>query len=406
MLVTPDVTGDGVIDLVSTSKQGVLRIRPGKGDGTFKATSKVVRATRGYTLMTAVGDLDKDGRNDLVARHKGRLVALLGAARGGFKRVVLGKGMGHVVQLIGAGDQNGDGNVDLLARDGRGLTLLKGKGNGRFGSRTQVPGSWRVYNRIASGADFNGDGRLDLVARRSKGAVFILPSRGDGSFGTPVGPATNVRSLRSMTGAGNLVGDPAPDLVGVKDNALVVVPNRGTFDLGAPIDTGVSFAGADLVLNVGDWNGDGAGDVISRGTDGSLSLWRGNGAGQLSGPTAIGTGFGGISLTPAGDVTGDGFPDLLGTPANGTLMVYAGTGSAIMAGQQVAGRQVSRAGLPSDVSGYDWVVGVSDIRAKGRGDYIVRQRGSGDVYLYTGTSGKVAAPRYLGSGMEAFDLAG
>ena len=58
-----------------------------------------------------------------------------------------------------------------------------------------------------------------------------------------------MRSLRSLTGAGNLVGDAAPDLVGVKDDALVVVANRGTFDLGAPIDTGVSFAGADLLLN-------------------------------------------------------------------------------------------------------------------------------------------------------------
>lgn len=406
VLVTPDVTGDGVIDLVSTSKKGVLRIRPGKGNARFKATSKVIKSTRGHTLMTAVGDLDRDGRNDLVARHKGKLVALMGAPKGGFKRVVLGKGMGSYVQFIGAGDQNGDGNVDLLARNGRGLMLFKGKGNGRFGARTAVPGSWGAYNRIAGGADFNGDGRLDLVARRTKGAVFILPSSGSGTFGTPVGPATNVRSLRSMTGAGNLVGDAAPDLVGVKDNTLVVVANRGTFDLGAPIDTGVSFAGADTLLNVGDWDRDGKGDVIARGADGSLNLYRGNGAGELNPPSVIGRGFGGITFAPAGDVTGDGFPDLLGTPASGKLMVYAGTGTGVAAGQQVAGRKVSLAGLPSDLSAFDWVFSVSDIRAKGRGDYIVRRAGTGDVYLYTGTSGKVAAPRYLGGGMEGFDLAG
>jgi hypothetical protein len=406
VLVTPDVTGDGVIDLVSTSKKGVLRIRPGKGNGKFKATSKVVDSTRGHSLLTAVGDIDKDGRNDLVARYKGRLVALLGASRGGFKRVVLGKGMGSYVQLVGAGDQNGDGNVDLLARSAKGLTLIKGKGNGRFGARSTVPGSWRVYNRITSGADFNGDGRLDLVARRSKGAVFVVPSRGDGTFGTPVGPATNARSLRSITGAGNLVGDAAPDLVGVKDNSLVVVANRGTFDLGAPIDTGVSLAGADTILNVGDWNRDGAGDVITRGADGALTLFHGNGAGALTPVGVVGSGFAGVGLVPAGDVTGDGFPDLLGTPATGKLMLYAGTGTGVAAGQPVAGRQISRAGLPSDLSGFDWVIGVSDIRAKGRGDYIVRQRGTGDVYLYTGTSGKVTAPRYLGSGTEGFDLAG
>ena len=146
--------------------------------------------------------------------------------------------------------------------------------------------------------------------------------------------------------------------------------------------------------------------MIARGTNGVLSLYRGNGAGQLAEPVAIGTGFGAISLVPAGDVTGDGFPDLLGTPPNGALMVYAGTGSGILSGQQVGGRKISQAGLPSDLSGFDWVFGVSDIRAKGRGDYIVRRSGTGDVFLYTGTTGKVAAPRFLGGGMEVFDLAG
>ena len=62
--------------------------------------------------------------------------------------------------------------------------------------------------------------------------------------------------------------------------------------------------------------------MITRGTDGSLSLWRGNGAGQLAGPSMIGSRLRqGRPSSPAGDVTGDGFPDLLGTPADGALMV-------------------------------------------------------------------------------------
>ena len=40
-----------------------------------------------------------------------------------------------------------------LVRSAKGLTLIKGKGNGRFGARSTVPGSWRAYNRITSGAD-------------------------------------------------------------------------------------------------------------------------------------------------------------------------------------------------------------------------------------------------------------
>ena len=40
------------------------------------------------------------------------------------------------------------------------------------------------------------------------------------------------------------------------------------------------------MINAGDWDRDGAGDVIARGSDGALWLYRGNGAGQLAEPTA------------------------------------------------------------------------------------------------------------------------
>lgn len=408
VLISPDLTGDGLLDLVSTSEKGVLRIRPGKGNGKFKATSKVVKSTKNHTLMTAVGDLNKDGRNDLVARHKGRMVALLGTTKGGFARSVLAKGMGNYAQFIGVGDQNGDGSADLFARDvKRRLFMYPGTGAGKFGARSAVAGSWSAYNRITGGADFNGDGRGDLVGRTKKGKVYIHLARGDGSFSLPIGPAANVRALRSLTSAGNLVGDASPDMIGVKGNSLVVVPNKGTYELGAPIDTGVFFADANAIINAGDWDRDGAGDVITRVSDGGMWLYRGNGAGQLAEPVQIGSGFGTVEgLTAVGDVTGDGFPDLLGTPSGGALSVFAGTGSAISAGRTVAGRTVARTGLPADLTPFDWVIPVSDIKANGTGDYLVRQPSTGYLYLYAGTRAGVAPPRFLGEGMGAYNLAG
>ena len=105
-------------------------------------------------------------------------------------------------------------------------------------------------------------------AATTKGKVYIHIAHGDGTFSQPIGPAANVRALRSLTSAGNLVGDAAPDMIGVKGNSLVVVPNKGTYELGAPIDTGASFADVNLIINAGDWDRDGAGDVITRVTDG------------------------------------------------------------------------------------------------------------------------------------------
>lgn len=407
VLVSPDLTGDGVSDLVSMSKQGVLRIRPGRGNAKFRATSKTIKSTHGYTLLTAVGDLNGDGRNDLVARHKGRLMALYGAAKGGFsKRTLLRKGLGPYTQLIGSGDQNGDGLIDLMARDSKKrLWMLPG---GNFGSRIAIAGPWTSYARLAGGADLNGDGRHDLLARTRKGKLYTFYSRGDLTFSPAIGPTANVRALRSLTAAGNLVGDAAPDLLGVKGKALVVVPNKGTYELGAAIDTGQSFVGADTLLNAGDWNGDGAGDVITRNTSGALLLYTGNGTGALAAPTQIATGFTGVSgLRAVGDVTGDGKPDLVGTPPAGGLAVYPGTGTGILPGSMVSGRTaLTTSGLPADLSPYDWVIPVSDIKDKGSGDFVVRQKSSGILYLFAGTNSGSAPPRYLSSGAEVFDLGG
>ena len=185
--------------------------------------------------------------------------------------------------------------------------------------------------------------------------------------------------------------------------------NPGTFDLGRPIDTGVSFAGANRILDVGDWDRDGYGDVVTRqsGT-GNLVLWRGDGHGHLQRAGVLAQGFGSVArLAAVGDMTGDGFPDLLGQPRKGVMMIYPGRGlpglrKAYPAYGSITGREPDRrralerrrrarqpapargtltlyAGngpgglsspkkLPVDVSRYDWVIGVSDLRLTGHPD--------------------------------------
>lgn len=406
VLVSPDLTGDGTPDLVTVDRSGVTRIRAGKGNGKFGSTTHKL-SLRGYSLLTAVGDVDGDGRNDLVGRYKGRLVTLLGTAKGGFDRMKTRKGYGNYRQLVGAGDVDGDGRADLLLRTKNRLLLQRGYGTGRFAPPTPVVGSWGAYDRIVAG-DFNGDGRSDLVARTAgKGKMVLLPGRGDGSYGAPLGPAANLKTMRWITAA-NLVGGAGADLVGVAGKQLVVVGNRDTFELGAPIDTGVSFAGTDLLLNAGDVDGNGLGDVLARGTDGQMYLYSGNGAGGLAPGRSLGGGWGGIAgLSAVGDVTGDGKPDLVGTPPGGRLSVWAGTGNGFAAPAPVKGGSVpARAGLPSDLSGFDWVIEVQDMKLKGPGDYVVRDRATGTVYLYAGRSSGVSNRRVLGEGLGAYDLAG
>ncbi|WP_210650437.1 FG-GAP-like repeat-containing protein [Nocardioides sp. SYSU D00065] len=404
VLVSPDLTGDGVVDLVTVDTSGMVRIREGRGGGKFGDTKRKLRL-RGYSLITAVGDINGDGRNDLVARFKGRLTTLLATAKGGFDRKVTRKGYGNYRQLIGAGDVDGDGRADLLLRTKNRLLLQRGYGTGRFAPPQRVAGSWRGYNRLVGG-DFNGDGRSDLVARSANGKIWLLPGRGDATYGAALGPAANLKSMRMLTGA-QLVGGPGGDLVGVSGRSLVVIANRDTFELGAPVDTGVSFAGMTRILNAGDVNADGNGDVLTVDAAGRLLLFAGNGTGALAAPTAIGNGWNGIpDLEAVGDVTGDGRPDLMGTPASGRLSVWPGVVGGFGSAVPVAGRVQARPGLPGDLSAYDWVLQVQDMQLKGPGDYVVRNRSNGLAYVFDGRKSGVSGPRVLAEGMGAYDLAG
>ena len=123
-------------------------------------------------------------------------------------------------------------------------------------------------------------------------------------------------------------------------------------------------------------------------------------------PTQIGWGWNGYSITAAGDVTGDGYPDLLGTPPNGSMLVYPGNGTGVGEGRQIAGRVAAVGGLPSDLSAFDWVLQIGDIKGRTGADFIVREAATASVWLYPGTAGVVAPRRLLGEGFGGYDLAG
>ena len=99
-------------------------------------------------------------------------------------------------------------------------------------------------------------------------------------------------------------------------------------------------------------------------------------------------------------------PDLIGTPSGGALSVWVGNGSGFNTAVPVKGSVPARAGLPSDLSSFDWVLEVQAMKLKGHADYIVRDRNSGVAYVFGGRRSGVSAPRVLGEGLGAFDLAG
>lgn len=405
VVVSPDLTGDGTPDYVVVDDQGRGRVRPGLWGGKFGNSVYRFPWYKG-SLLTAVGDINRDGRNDLVGRVNGRLVTFLGNGQGRLNRVSLGGGFGRYVQLVGPGDITGDGIPDLLARTKFRLYVFPGKGDGTFGRRTMVKGPWKNYNRLVAGGDYTFDGRPDLLGRRADGSVFLFPLRGNATYGSPIGPVTKVKRFRFLTSGGNLVGGPGADLVGVSGDKLVVIQNRGTYEFGKPVEAGVSFAGMNLLLNAGDVNRDGHGDVVTRDGRGRLWLYAGNGQGQLAKRRQIGRNLRPVvGFTAVGDVNGDGFPDLMGM-RNNRLMLWAGNGQAFRSAVPVAGRMRVRAGLPSDRSRFDWVIPIQDMQLGRGNDFLVRERRTGRVLYYNGRDSGVSAPRLMAEGMEVYNLGG
>ncbi|MFE9401903.1 FG-GAP-like repeat-containing protein [Streptomyces sp. NPDC006530] len=144
-----------------------------------------------YNTVIGVGDLTGEGNGDLIARQggNGHLYVYPGNGQGTgvYSRIDVGGGWNVYDKLFGAGDVNGDGRPDLLARTpGGDLYLYAGTGNAKvpFQGRAKVGTGWNMYNasKIAVSGDLTGDGRSDIVAVDSAGDLWRYDANGSGGF--------------------------------------------------------------------------------------------------------------------------------------------------------------------------------------------------------------------------------
>ena len=164
-----DVDGDGIADIVwfqPSSGQVAIWLMASASAITSTVFPANVGAASGWQLA-AVGDVNGDGRADLVWRHaSGQLVIWHMNASGA---IADSRDYGVVpleYELRGTGDFNGDGTEDLLwFRSGDGLVVqwlmaTDGSFGGGFPGAVG-PGSWRPERS----GDFDGDGKSDIFWR-------------------------------------------------------------------------------------------------------------------------------------------------------------------------------------------------------------------------------------------------
>jgi Bacterial Ig-like domain (group 3)/FG-GAP-like repeat len=323
--------------------------------------------TNEYGVTIAVGDVNGDGKPDLVVGNCGppnscpggigSVSVLLGNGDGTFQPAVNYASGGYGAYSVAIADVNGDGKPDIVVANcssseedclgGSVIGVLLGNGDGTF-EPALTYGLGRYTSESVAVADVNGDGKLDVVAAASygegygSGAVAVLLGNGDGTFEPAVfydafdGLATNAGSVA----VADVNGDGKPDVV--VGGTCVVGPNcgdlvavllgngDGTFQYAVTYN---SDEPSESSVSVGDVNGDGKPDLLAANqTSGTVGVLLGNGDGTFQpvvtyvagGLSELG---GGPASVTAIDVNADGKLDLVVASGGVGLLLGNGDGT-------------------------------------------------------------------------------
>ncbi|MFI7339016.1 FG-GAP repeat domain-containing protein [Streptomyces sp. NPDC050085] len=148
-----DLSGDGNGDLLARSKAGDLWLFRGYGTGTqLTARSFIGGGWNQYKSILGAGDISGDGRADIVARTtSGNLYLYKGTGDRNHpfsSRVKIGYGWTYS-QLDAPGDIDGDGRADLLAVNSKGeLFRYSSNGTGGFKAKAKIGTGWNAYSHV------------------------------------------------------------------------------------------------------------------------------------------------------------------------------------------------------------------------------------------------------------------
>jgi hypothetical protein len=173
-----DLNGDGRSDLVfACINSSTASVLFGNGDGTFGPASDY--ATANVAAFAAIGDLNRDGKPDVAVADTANQISILLGNGDGTLAARTDIVAGYHPLCIAIADLDGDGNRDLVTSNqySNTVSVLPGNGDGTFRpKRDYGTGSYPYFVTIG---DLNRDGMPDLVTANSRSpTVSVLINLG------------------------------------------------------------------------------------------------------------------------------------------------------------------------------------------------------------------------------------
>ena len=261
-VATADFNRDGHADALIARKtydefgrsiSGEIDVYRGNGRGAFTLASTFGGMTNMWRFR--MGDLNRDGRLDIIAQGDRELYVGLQTSSGGLQQTILP--VESLLISFDVADINRDAILDVITLDfdDEALSVRLGNGVGGFGPRV-VGASSVAANQLTVG-DLNHDGRLDVVTDAG-GGVGVILNAGDGSWLPQV--RYDVFGFEPLP-TGVVLGDFNHDGhldVFTWTGSLLAGNGDGTLSAGAAF-AALPFAGVPV-----DWNGDGLLDFVTR----------------------------------------------------------------------------------------------------------------------------------------------
>jgi hypothetical protein len=340
-----DMDGDGKPDLViaNASSNTISVLRNTSGAGSISAAtfaSKVDFTTGNTPSFVAIGDVDGDGKPDIVAVNRSsNTISVLRntSASGNISTASFASSIefatGSGPYSVAIGDIDGDGKPDLVSANLNSISLSVLKNTSTTGNINATSFADKIDfpttsnpSSVAIG-DLDGDGKPELVATNYGGYNLSL------FYNTSTSGVINATSFASKidlgTGPnpfsvaiGDIDGDGKPDLslVSVGGYSMTLFRNNatpGSIDVSS-FDGGVNFdlGNQSVDVKLGDVDGDGKPDIISAHQySNKISVLRNTATSgvinnaSFAAKVEFGTGLDPLSIA-IGDLNGDGVSEV------------------------------------------------------------------------------------------------